>query len=134
MLPLRFVHTSEAPLLLITAAKEGRDTEREQDQEQNAVLGEGASIAQVKKLGPHVVILDIGMPVMNGLEAAAEIRRLAPKAKIVILTSFHAVCGFAADDELEIARENKAHTLADELMVVHDQDAKKRGILERLVF
>jgi DNA-binding NarL/FixJ family response regulator len=54
------------------------------------VCGEAAdgreAIAQVSKLNPHVAILDISMPLMNGLEAAAEIRRLAPAIKIVMLT------------------------------------------------
>jgi DNA-binding NarL/FixJ family response regulator len=57
---------------------------------QFVICGEAANgadaIEQVKKLNPHAVILDISMPVMNGLEAAAEIRRLAPKTRIVILT------------------------------------------------
>ena len=44
------------------------------------------AIEQVQKLRPEIVILDISMPVMGGLEAAAEIRRIAPKTKIVILT------------------------------------------------
>ena len=57
---------------------------------QFVIAGEAANgadaIEQVKKLGPDAVILDISMPVMNGLEVATEIRRLAPKTKIVILT------------------------------------------------
>lgn len=44
------------------------------------------AVESVKKLHPHVVILDISMPIMNGLEAAAEIRRAAPQTKIIILT------------------------------------------------
>ena len=62
---------------------------------QFVICGEAANgadaIEQVKKLNPHAVILDISMPVMNGLEAAAEIRRLAPKTRIVILTMHDSV-------------------------------------------
>jgi len=54
------------------------------------ICGEAANgaeaVEQVKKMHPDVVVLDISMPVMNGLEAATEIRRLAPATKIVILT------------------------------------------------
>lgn len=54
------------------------------------VCGEAANgkeaIQQVQTLNPEVMILDISMPVMGGPEAAAEIRRIAPKIKIVILT------------------------------------------------
>lgn len=39
-----------------------------------------------RELKPDLVVLDITMPVMNGLEAAREIRRLAPATKILILT------------------------------------------------
>ena len=47
--------------------------------------GEDA-VAKVLALKPDLVILDVSMPVMNGLEAARHIRRLAPSVKILILT------------------------------------------------
>ena len=37
---------------------------------------------------PDVALLDIKMPVLDGLAAAAEIRRLAPTVRVVLLTSF----------------------------------------------
>ena len=37
-------------------------------------------------LKPDVVVLDIGMPDMNGIEAARQIATLVPKAKIVFVT------------------------------------------------
>jgi len=44
------------------------------------------ALEKVRELKPDLVILDISMPVMNGLEAAREIRRFAPRTKIVILS------------------------------------------------
>jgi DNA-binding NarL/FixJ family response regulator len=44
------------------------------------------AIEKVAELGPDVVFLDVSMPVMNGLDAAREIRRMAPRIKIVIFT------------------------------------------------
>jgi DNA-binding NarL/FixJ family response regulator len=44
------------------------------------------AIRKVRELKPELVILDVSMPVMSGLEAAREIRRIAPSTKIVILT------------------------------------------------
>jgi DNA-binding NarL/FixJ family response regulator len=35
---------------------------------------------------PDVAVLDVAMPVLNGLEAAPEIKRVSPKTKIVLLT------------------------------------------------
>ena len=37
-------------------------------------------------LSPDVVILDIGMPKMNGLSACSRIKKLLPKTKVVFLT------------------------------------------------
>lgn len=44
------------------------------------------AIEKVIELRPDVVILDINMPVMDGLTAAREIRRISPATKIVFLT------------------------------------------------
>ena len=54
------------------------------------ICGEAAdgeeAIEKVRDLHPDVVILDIFMPVMNGIEAAREIRRIAPSTKILFFT------------------------------------------------
>lgn len=39
-------------------------------------------------LMPDVIILDIGMPVMNGLNAGQRLRQVLPKAKLVYLTMY----------------------------------------------
>jgi len=44
------------------------------------------AIAKVWELSPDVVILDLSMPIMNGFEAATEIRRIAPSTKIVLFS------------------------------------------------
>jgi CheY-like chemotaxis protein len=43
------------------------------------------AIEKVKKLHPDLVLLDINMPVMNGVQAAYEIRQIAPSTKIIFL-------------------------------------------------
>ena len=47
---------------------------------------EGVEVA--KKLKPHLITLDLSMPVMNGLEAASRLRRLFPKTPIILFTMF----------------------------------------------
>lgn len=39
-------------------------------------------------LRPDVTLMDLQMPVMNGLEALAEIRRSAPNARVIVLTTY----------------------------------------------
>lgn len=53
-----------------------------------AVAADGAqAVAAVREAGADVVVLDLDMPVMNGLEAAEAVRAEAPDCGIVILTS-----------------------------------------------
>jgi DNA-binding NarL/FixJ family response regulator len=52
-----------------------------------AEAGDGHEAIQlVEKLKPNLVLTDLSMPRMNGMEAIREIRRLAPETKIVVLT------------------------------------------------
>lgn len=44
------------------------------------------AVAKAKKLKPHIVILDIDMPHLNGLDAARQVREAVPEAKILMLT------------------------------------------------
>ena len=44
------------------------------------------AVLMAKKLQPDVVITDISMPELNGVEAARQIRRASPHAEILILT------------------------------------------------
>jgi DNA-binding NarL/FixJ family response regulator len=57
------------------------------------VVGEASNgqtaLTLVQSLQPDVVVLDITMPLVNGLEAMAELGRLKPKTQVVIL-SMHA--------------------------------------------
>lgn len=56
------------------------------------VVGQAADgregIAQVQAHRPDVVLLDIQMPGMTGLEALPEMRRTVPSAAVLMLTSF----------------------------------------------
>lgn len=45
-----------------------------------------ALLETAPQLKPDVIILDIGMPLMNGLEAGLRLRELLPPAKLIFLT------------------------------------------------
>lgn len=44
-------------------------------------------LKQIEKLRPDVVLMDLGLPVMNGIEAMIKIRELSHEIKIIALTS-----------------------------------------------
>ncbi len=54
------------------------------------ILGEASNgkdaIAKAKKLKPDIVLMDINMPEMNGIEATRELLRTQPDTKVLILT------------------------------------------------
>ena len=39
-----------------------------------------------KELQPDLIVLDIGLPSLNGIEAARRIRKLSPKSKILFVS------------------------------------------------
>jgi DNA-binding response OmpR family regulator len=46
-----------------------------------------AAIAQVKEIRPHIVLLDIMMPSIGGIDTLKEIRRIDPKVGVIMVTA-----------------------------------------------
>src|SRR5260370_41634465 len=47
------------------------------------------AIDKAERLKPDLIILDLAMPVMNGLEAAPELRKMLPDARLILFTAHY---------------------------------------------
>ncbi len=54
------------------------------------VIGEAENgreaVSKVEELRPDVVIMDISMPLLNGIEATRQIKKIRPRTKVIILS------------------------------------------------
>ena len=60
------------------------------------VVGEASdgrsAVKMCESLRPEIVILDIAMPLLNGIDAAREILKVCPKTKVILLTMYAEEC------------------------------------------
>lgn len=47
------------------------------------------AVRKAQELQPDLIVLDIGLPRLNGIEAARQIRNVSPNSKILFLTENH---------------------------------------------
>jgi DNA-binding NarL/FixJ family response regulator len=82
------------------------------------VVGDGLSlVAEANRLKPDVIVVDIGMPLLNGFDAAQRVRATFPKVKIVFLTMQDDPVLAAAASSLGCAAFILKRSAASELMV-----------------
>ena len=88
MTPVRTLLADDAVYLRVLYR---RALERSGDFEIVAEAGNGDEAVELAKATqPDLVLLDVSMPMKDGLEALPEIRRVSPDSKVVMLSGFEA--------------------------------------------
>jgi two-component system response regulator NreC len=103
--------------------------EREEDFQVVGEAGDGREAVRLAEtLGPAVIIMDIGMPQLNGLEATSQIVRKDPGVKVIVL-SMHA-------DEVYLLRALSAGVRGYLIKGSADQDLVRavRAVMEGRCF
>ena len=91
------------------------------------IVGDGRELlAAAKQLDPDVVVLDISMPSLNGIEAARQMRAANSRAKVIVLTMHREVTYAARSLEAGACGFVLKHAAASEL-VTAIQEALKGG-------
>lgn len=109
-----------------------------------ALSGAAANGAQgvdlAKSVRPHIVLTDIVMPLMNGLDMSREIRRLFPEVRIVLLSGHDdfqfakEAFSFAASEYLlKPVRRNELEQAIRRLVAALDDEDKKRAETSALI-
>ena len=89
------------------------------------VVGEAENgrqaVAFAAALCPHVIVMDLAMPLLNGLDATVQIRQTSPSTKVLILSSY---------DDDEYIREAKAIGASGYIVKQAAADVLPRAIRE----
>ncbi len=87
--------------------------EAEQDYDLWAEASNGEEvIALAKEHRPELIILDLAMPVMNGLDAARQLKRIMPRVPIILLTQHADMVGSQLPDiDLVLAKTDAANLI-----------------------
>ncbi|NIK79096.1 DNA-binding NarL/FixJ family response regulator [Paenibacillus castaneae] len=91
------------------------------------LIGEASNgeetLQQVAALQPDIVLMDLNMPGMNGIEATKELKLLYPLVKVIVLTSFsdqeHALPAIRAGAKGYLLKDIEPEELASAIRKVH---------------
>ncbi len=100
--------------------------------------GDGrAAIDITRNLNPDIVLMDVAMPLLNGLEATAQIAKSHPDSKVIILSMYdyesYIRQALAAGAAGYILKDANAQELIDAIHCVHKGEAVLSPAITRLV-
>jgi DNA-binding NarL/FixJ family response regulator len=119
-----------------TVVREGLRLILEREDDIN-VIGEAAdgrqAVRQVQKLDPDVVVMDIAMPDLNGIEATNQIHENCPSAQVIILsmysTSEHIFRSLQAGALGYLLKESAGQEVVKAVRAVH---ARRRYLCQQI--
>ena len=76
-----------------------------------------AAVRLARKLKPDVVLMDLAMPKVNGLEATREIRQKSPRSKVLVLSAYKDDETFQRVLDAGVSGYVTKHSAADELLM-----------------
>jgi DNA-binding NarL/FixJ family response regulator len=105
------------------------------------VIGEAGTghetVRQVVKLLPDIVLMDIGMPELNGIEATRQISEACPSTKVIILsmysTSQHITRAFKAGARGYILKESAGEDMIKAVRTVYNGQIFLCGEISEIV-
>ena len=105
----------------------GRIVGAQPDMEVVGVAHDGESgVKMCQELRPHVILMDINMPVMDGVTATSKVRDLLPDAKVLILTvhadDVHVFRGIKAGATGYLLKDCTPEDLSRAIKTVHAGD------------
>lgn len=92
------------------------------------LVGEAANgqetLDRVAEARPDVVLMDLNMPVLNGIETTATLVQTMPETKVIVLTSFvdqdHVLPAIQAGAKGYLLKDIEPETLVESIRRVHD--------------
>lgn len=102
---LRFLLNAQPDMEVVGEAADGRET-----------------LQEIRKIRPDIVILDIAMPVLNGIAVAEQIKELYPEIRVIILsmhsTTEHIFRALRAGAEGYLVKETAGEEVLDAIRTV----------------